>query len=75
MRVEMDDKPTDGADSPVSVEFANSGWSAGVTSRRVAAAIAGVVVATAAVAGCTAFLARAEVRQPGLFGQLNCWSC
>ncbi len=51
MRVEMDDKPTDGADSPVSVEFANSGWSAGVTSRRVAAAIAGVVVATAAVAG------------------------
>ncbi|SHU30580.1 MFS transporter [Mycobacteroides abscessus] len=51
MRVEMDDKPTDGADSPVSVEFANSGWSAAVTSRRVAAAIAGVVVATAAVAG------------------------
>lgn len=51
MRAELDEKPIVRADSLANREFAKMNWSAGVTSRRVAAAIAGVVVATGAVAG------------------------
>ncbi|WP_078290948.1 methyl-accepting chemotaxis protein [Mycobacterium sp. D16R24] len=51
MRAELDEKPIVRADSLANREFAKMNWSAGFTSRRVAAAIAGVVVATGAVAG------------------------
>ncbi|WP_078285983.1 hypothetical protein [Mycobacteroides chelonae] len=51
MRAELDEKPIVMADPLSNMEFARKNWSAGVTSRRVAAAIAGVIVATGAVAG------------------------
>ncbi len=51
MRAGLDEKSMGRADSLIDREFARTNWSAGVTSRRVAAAIAGVIVATGAVAG------------------------